>query len=288
MNGEGGGRMKVAVTGCSGRIGQAIVKALSERGEQVRGLDVKPPEQWRFPFSRVDVSDFGQVVQGLAGTEAVVHLAAIPSPRIAPPTEILRVNVLGTFHVLEACRLLGIRRVVIASSINAVGLHFNRERPRLDYLPIDEQHPARPEEAYSLSKWLGEQIADATVRLAPEMTVASLRFHGVTTPDTYEHWRANPRRDVPGDFKGLWGYVDIRDVVDAVLKALTAEFVGHEAFFICAADTHSAVPTAELVAAAYPDVPLRKELRGHEGLFDLSKAKRLLGWQPRHSWRDNG
>ncbi|GBC97665.1 Uronate dehydrogenase [bacterium HR17] len=278
--------MKIAVTGSSGRIGQAVVRALLERGDQVRGLDLKPPEQWRFPFTRTDITDFGQVLQGLAGVDAVVHLAAVPGPRLVPPTEIMRVNVQGTYHVLEACRLLGIQRVVLASSINAVGLHFNKERPRLDYLPIDEQHPARPEEAYSLSKWLGEQMADATVRLAPAMAVASLRFHGVTTPEQYERWRAQPFRDVPGDFKGLWGYVDLRDAVDAVLKALEAPFTGHEAFFICAADTHSVVPTAELVAAAYPDVPLRRELRGHEGVFDLSKAKRLLGWEPRYSWRE--
>lgn len=277
--------MRVAVTGCSGRIGTAVVRALLERGDQVVGVDLKPPEQGRFPFVRADITDFGQVVQALTGADAVVHLAAIPGPRMVPPTEILRVNVLGTFHVFEACRLLGIRKVVWASSINAVGLHFNKERPRLDYLPLDEQHPARPEEAYSLSKWLGEQMADATARLAPEMTLVSLRFHGVTTPEHYERWRVNPFREVPGDFKGLWGYVDLRDAVDAVLKALDAAWTGHEVFFICAADTHSVVPTEELVRAAYPEVPLRRPLRGHEGLFDLSKAQRLLGWQPRHSWR---
>lgn len=277
--------MKVAVTGGSGRIGQAVVHALLERGDTVRVLDIKPPEQRVSQFVRLDITDFGKVVQTLPGVDAVVHLAAIPGMGSGLPTEILQVNVLGTYHVLEACRLLGIRKVVMASSINAVGLHGNKEKPRLDYLPLDEAHPARPEDPYSLSKWLGEQVADAMARLEPAMSLVSLRFHGVAKPERYERMRANPPRDVPGDFKGLWGYVDIRDVVDAVLKGLEVQWTGHEVFFVCAADTHSAVPTMDLVKAAYPDLPLKRELKGHEGLFDLTKAKRLLGWQPRHSWR---
>ncbi len=277
--------MKIAVTGGSGRIGQAVVHALLERDETVKVLDLKPPEQRRSPFVRLDITDFGQVVQALPGMDAVVHLAAIPGMGSGLPTEILRVNVLGTYHVLEACRLLGIKKVVMASSINAVGLHGNKDKPRLDYLPLDEAHPARPEDPYSLSKWLGEQVADAMARLEPAMSLISLRFHGVANPERYERMRANPTREVPGDFKGLWGYVDIRDVVDAVLKSLDVGWTGHEAFFICAADTHSAVPTMELVQTAYPNLPLKRELKGHESAFDLTKAKRLLGWQPRYSWR---
>lgn len=277
--------MKVVVTGGSGRIGQAVVKALLERGDDALVLDMKAPEDKRWNFVCADITDFAQVINNLRGADAVVHLAAIPGPWQDMPQEVMRVNVMGTYNVLEACRQLGIYKVVVASSINAIGLSYNREKPRLDYLPVDEAHPARPEDCYSLSKWLGEQIADAMVRLEPEMTVISLRFHGVVSPERYARWRQYPRHDIPGDFKGLWGYVDIRDVVDAVLKSLAVTWKGHEAFFICAADTSSTVPTMELVKAIYPDVPLKRELKGHEGLFDLSKAQRLLGWQPKHSWR---
>jgi len=277
--------MKVVVTGGSGRIGQAVVRALLGRGDEVLVLDRRAPEDKTWDFVCVDITDFLQVVNNIKGADAVVHLAAIPSPWRDMPQEVMRVNVMGTYNVLEACRQLGIQKVVVASSINAVGLSYNRERPRLDYLPIDEKHPARPEDCYSLSKWLGEQMADAIVRLAPEMTIVSLRFHGVVSPEWYQRWREHPRRELPGDFKGLWGYVDIRDAVDAVLKALSVSWTGHEAFFICAADISWDVPTMELVRAVYPDVPLKRGLQDFEGLFDLSKARELLGWQPRFSWR---
>lgn len=277
--------MKVVVTGGAGRIGQAVVRGLLEHGKEVLVLDVKVPEERLTDFVCADITNFAQVVNNLKGADSVVHLAAIPGPWRNAPHEVIRVNVMGTYNVLEACRQLGIYKVVIASSINAIGLSYNKERPRLDYLPVDESHPARPEDCYSLSKWLGEQIADATVRLEPTMTVVSLRFHGVVSPEWYPRWRQHMRRDIPGDFKGLWGYVDIRDVVDAVLKSLEVEWKGHEAFFICASDTSSAVPTMELVKAVYPDVPLKRELQGYECLFDLNKARRLLGWQPKYSWR---
>ncbi len=277
--------MRVVVTGGAGRIGQAVVRALLERGDDVLVLDMRVPEEKRCEFVCADVTDFVQILNAFRGMEAVVHLAAIPGPWRNMPQEVMRVNVMGTYHVLEACRQLGILKVVVASSINAVGLSYNRERPRLDYLPIDEQHPARPEDCYSLSKWLGEQVADAMVRLEPNMSIVSLRFHGVVSPEWYPRWREHPRRDIPGDFKGLWGYVDIRDAVEAVLKALSVSWTGHQAFFICAADTSSAVPTMELVKAVYPDVPLKRALGEFEGLFDLTKARELLGWQPRYSWR---
>lgn len=277
--------MRIVVTGGSGRIGQPIVQALLERGDEPIIVDIKATDERRCPFIFADVSDFVQVVNALRIADAVVHLAAIPGPRFTSPTEVMRINVMGTNNVLEACRQLGIRKVVIASSINAIGLSYNKDKPLLDYLPIDEAHPARPEDAYSLSKWLGEQIADAMARLEPKMSIVSLRFHGVMFSEWSERMRAHPPCDIPGNFKGLWGYVDIRDVVDSVLKGLTVEWTGHKAFFVCAADTASAVPTMDLVKASYPDVPLKRELHEYEGLFDLSKAKRLLGWQPQYSWR---
>lgn len=153
---------------------------------------------------------------------------------------------------------------------------------RRKYLPLDEAHPARPEEAYSLSKLVGEEIADAAARLEPSVSIASLRLHRVVFPGEHK-WPLYP--DPAGGAKSLWGYVDIRDVVAACLKALEAPFRGHEVFFICARDTGTDVPTRDLLERFFPNVPLRRSLSPHEGLFDVAKAARVLGWEPRHSWR---
>ncbi|MCS7224780.1 MAG: NAD(P)-dependent oxidoreductase [Armatimonadetes bacterium] len=279
--------MRVLLTGAAGKIGRAAGKRLVQDGHAVIGLDLVVDRDLPFPIKSADVTNPEEMRRMMAGVDAVVHLAAIPGPRFSSPYEVFRVNLMGTFNVLESCRMEGVRKVVIASSINAVGLHYNKERPRLDYLPIDERHPARPEEAYSLSKWLGELAAEATCRLMPDLSAASLRFHGVVSDKTLERFRSEPIRQLPGDYKGLWGYVHIDDVVGAIICALKAHWLGHHAFFICASDTHSAIPTRQLIEAAYPDVPLRRALGEYEGLFDLTKAKTLMGWSPKVSWRSS-
>ena len=233
-------------------------------------------------FFHLDVTNFDRLPEVVAGADAVVHLAALPGPHGFPPEEVFRNNVLGTYRVVQACRQLDVHKVVLASGINAIGLTFNVRMPRLDYLPLDKKHPARPEDAYSLSKLVGEQVADAATRLEPQLSVASLRLHGVVFPDR----RASPRfPEAAAGMRDLWGYVDIRDAVAAFLRALEASFSGHEVFFICARDTGAAVPTAEPLACYYPRVPLRRPLGQYEGLFEIGKAARLLGWTPQHSWR---
>ncbi len=277
--------MKIVLTGAAGRIGRAVGKRLVSEGLQVIGLDLRTDESLPYSVRVGDVTDLEALIGLLEGADGVVHLAAVPGPRFAEPHLVFATNVLGTFNMLEGCRKTGVRRVVMASSVNAVGLHYNRCRPRLDYLPLDEDHPARPEEAYSLSKWFGELAADATARLMPEICAVSLRFHGVISDTALERLRQNPITEIPGDYKGLWGYVHIDDVVRSVLKGLQAQWTGHQTFFICARDTHSAVPTPLLLKAAYPDVPLKRPIGDFAGLFDISKAKRLLGWEPSISWR---
>ncbi len=95
------------------------------------------------PFLRVDVTDYGQVHEALSGVEflpeieAVVHLAAIPSPAHVPPDQVFRTNMTSTHAVFEAAARLGLRRVVWASSETTLGLPF--ERPP-DYAPVDEAH----------------------------------------------------------------------------------------------------------------------------------------------------
>ena len=273
--------MRIAVTGASGRLGRAVVAAAAAAGHEVVALDkVAGPasdagESTSPTVIAVDVTDYDALRERLSGCDGLIHLAARPSPWGAPPHLVHANNVAGNYNALMAAAEVGIRRVVCASSINAIGGIYSR-RPRYDYLPVDEAHPTYAEDAYSLSKWLGEQQADAVARLYPDMRIASLRFHGIR-PGPPPRVVAPPDQ-LAAEAKHLWGWVDLDASVRACLLGLSADFSGHEVFFIVAPTTTSALDSAELHRRFYPDVPLRRPLERHEGFYDCQKARRLLGW----------
>jgi UDP-glucose 4-epimerase len=272
----------IVVTGGSGRAGTYVVADLREAGYEVRNVDQRRAEGMR--VFEADVTDLGQTISALRGADAVVHLAAIPSPGRHPESVVFGVNVMSTWNVLEAAEILGIQKLVLASSVNAVGLSYSEHRIEPIYFPVDEGQPARPEESYSLSKWVGEQMADAFARKR-RVQIASFRFHGLwdTSRDT---GRRLPQTDPEPGAKHLWAYLDLRDAARACRMALEAEWEGHEAFFLTASDTLLSLPTKEAIERTYPGVPLRRELPGFAAAFDVNKAERLFGWKPRYSWRD--
>jgi nucleoside-diphosphate-sugar epimerase len=278
----------VVVTGGSGKLGRACVRELIEHSYAVTNVDLVPSRDGLCPLVRADLADFGQALEVLAGVDerpaadAVVHLAAIPAPGLVPNAEVFRSNTLSTYNVFEAARRLGIRNVVWASSETVLGLPFDTPPP---YIPVDERYPARPESAYSLSKLLGETMAEQFCRWDPAMKIFGLRFSNVMEPDDY---RAFPGFDADALQRkwNLWGYIDGRDGAQAIRRALEVDRTGAEVFIIANADTVMSRPNAELAAEVFPDVPLARDVGPNETLLSIDKARRLLGYEPRHSWRE--
>ena len=211
-----------------------------------------------------------------------MHLAAIPAPGLASDVATFRNNMLSTYNVFESARRLGITRIVYASSETVLGLPFDVQPP---YIPVDEEYPARPESTYSLVKHLEEQMAIELVRWNPELSITALRFSNVMDPADYAEF---PSFDAYPWLRkwNLWGYIDGRDGAQAVSLALAGAGPGFERFIIAAADTVMSRPNAELVAEVFPDVPVHGDLGVHDTLLSIDKARRLLGYEPRHSWRD--
>lgn len=278
----------VVVTGGSGKLGRACVRELMEHGYDVTNVDLVPSRDNRCPLVRADLTDFGQTLEVLAGVDehpaadAVVHLAAIPAPGLVPNAEAFRANTLSTYNVFEAARRLGIMNVVWASSETVLGLPF--DTPPL-YIPVDERYPGSPETAYSLSKLVGETMAEQFCRWDPELKMFGLRFSNVMGSEDY---RAFPGFDADAKQRkwNLWAYIDGRDGAQAIRKALEADRTGAEVFIIANADTVMSRPNAELAAEVFPDVPLAADVGPNETLLSIDKARRLLGYEPRHSWRD--
>jgi nucleoside-diphosphate-sugar epimerase len=261
-------------------------------GWSVVNADRVPPPDAAWPFVRVDLGDYGQVVDLLSGIEdryasvdAVVHLAAIPAPGIIPNQATFANNMIATHNVFAAARLAGVRNVVWASSETVLGLPFTDVPP--PYFPVDEEYEARPQSSYSLVKHLEEQMAAQFCRWDPSLKMIGLRFSNVMAPDDYAAFPAYSSDPLLRAWNA-WGYIDARDGASAVRLALESPLTGTEVFVIANADTVMTQPSAELVSSVFPSVPVRRPLSGTETLLSIDKARRILGYEPRHTWREHG
>ena len=288
--------MRVAVTGAAGKLGRAVVADLLAHGYDVLCLDrTPPPGDLVGPdaFVAVDLTDHAQVLEALTGTvdergpapDAVVHLAAVPAPGLRANSATFTNNATSSWNVFTAARAAGIRRIVWASSETLLGLPFTPEQPP-PYAPVDEEYRVRPQSTYSLVKALEEEMAHHLCRWDPQLTMIGLRFSNVMEPHDYQQFPAFDT-DPTARSWNLWGYIDARDGAQAVRLALEHDATGLDVFIIANADTVMSRSSADLMAEVFPDVEGRSDLDEHQTLLSIDKARRILGYEPQHSWRDH-
>jgi nucleoside-diphosphate-sugar epimerase len=272
--------MKIALTGSSGGVGRAIIKEARAQGHELVCIDRVAPadteENKGLHFVQADMDEYEKLVKAFAGCDAVIHMAAIPSPGRHPDHVIHNNNVVGSYNALQAAVENGIMRICQASSVNAIGHAYSRD-PHYDYLPLDEEHPNYSEEPYSLSKWICEAQADAFARRWEDISIASMRFHWVV-PDR-ELPSRNFTLDAPEPKKHLFAYTRSDAAARACLLSLEGKFKGHEVFYIVAPDTAIDMPSLEVAARVYPEIPITGDLSGRKSFFNSSKAERILGWK---------
>jgi len=277
--------LRIAVTGGAGMLGVAVVERLRADGHQVLVLD---REGRRGAGStRIELTDYGQVVDALQGItdrnyglDALVHLAAIPSNGVVPDVTIFHHNLTATFNLFWAARRAGIRRIVYASSLQAMGAPFAGAAAPTR-LPLDESHTA-PTNTYGLVKMLEESIAERMVAWDPGLSMTGLRFTQVVAPDAYP---AFVRMDERYQRDALGTYIDRRDAARAVSLALATGAAGHRVATIAAPDSAVDVPTAEIAARWFPGVPLEPEVGEFDALISSTRAREMLGFVAEHSWR---
>lgn len=287
--------MRVAVTGSAGRLGRVAAEALSRHGHEVAPVDLDTGGAG----GPVDLTDPDATRAALEGAEAVVHMARerFPYteqglydrttgtwrvPDVTGDSRRFERNVAMTYNVLAASASLEIPRLVIGSSLAVYGLYYPLRQAFPDYLPVDEDHPRRPQDPYGLSKLAGEGLCDGFARRGG-VRIASLRFAGIADDSVYR--RLIGRREDPM-IRGLgsfWSYIDVRDAATACVLALEADFEGHQAFNICAPTTYLETPTRALLEQHLPDVR-RVAFPAHENYccYASGKARETLGFSPRH------
>jgi nucleoside-diphosphate-sugar epimerase len=275
--------MRILVTGGLGKVGQEVIRELlKDPAYEITVLDRTPgPEHSPVKYLLGEIQDLGQVMEAMAGAEAVIHLAAIHNPNIATASVVYQTNVVGTFNVHHAAFRLGVKRVVSASSNAIVGWSYS-QRFMPDYLPIDEDHPLRPEDVYGLSKEIGETIARSYARKGLETVM--LRPSGVVTPEELEKIKKDGGRKPTGFY--AYSYIDVRDLAVAFRLAVERSIPSATILFVVADDSTVAEPLCDVYPRIMPAIRDKaRTLIGNVGAYSNARAKTVLGWHPVYSWR---
>lgn len=291
--------MKVLVTGTSGRVGAAVAREFLENGYQVRALDKMPldhdlraraderyPNQLEVVYA--DITDRLAILRATEGCESIAHLAAIPHPGHMDDV-LMQINVVGTQYVLDAAEAHGIKRVALASSNCAFGIVFAKHQFDPQYLPLDENHPDLPQDLYGLSKVMNELTAQTYTRRCG-MTTVSLRLTAVMElAGEQKRWRK--RQLLHGDrwrSGELWTYIDSRDTARAFRLSIEAPIEGSHTLLIAARDSFCLPDIRDLIREHYPSLaPFCDRLPdARSSAYDTSRAEELIGFVPKHSWRD--
>jgi nucleoside-diphosphate-sugar epimerase len=275
----------VAVTGGAGLLGSHVMQRLRGRC-RLTAVDIKRPQAADAAlgdFVEASITDYAAMVQAFNGKDAVIHLAAIPNPREAPAEATFNNNVQGAWTVLQAAEDAGVRRIVVCSSDSVLGLSFNPPDWPPQFLPVDEAHPTRPTEFYSLSKKVTETIAESFAA-RKKLEVLAIRPSHIIFPRGYSEIE---RRGADVQNYHFWAWVGPEDVAQAFDLALHAQrYEGYDVFAIAAADGLNTRPTLEMAELRWGKLPTIKRPNVYRdnptaSVIDITKARDKLGYQPR-------
>lgn len=291
--------MRILFTGGSGKAGKHAVAYLLAQGHRVLNVDRVPLDLEGVDNRIADITDAGQMFDIMAsyagfdelepGTgvpkfDAVVHFAAIPRLLLTSDNECYRVNTLGTYNVIDAAVKFGVKKIIFASSETTYGVCFADGERKPDYLPVDEEHPVVPEDSYAMSKVANEVTARSFQRRSG-FDIYGLRINNVIEPHEYKQNFPAYLADPALRRRNFFAYIDARDLGHMVDQCLATDGLGYEIFNVSNDDHSVGASTKELVERFYQGVPCA-EMGEQETFYSNAKAKKLLGYQPKHSWRD--
>ncbi len=289
--------MRVFFTGGSGKAGKHAIQHLLAQGHQVTNVDMVP-SGLDVPELLIDLTDAGQVIgamsqyagwddleDGVPSYDAVVHFAAVPRILIGTDGECFRQNTITTYNVIEAAVKLGIRKVIFASSETTYGVCFAKGEIKPEYVPVDEDHPTVPHDSYAMSKVCNKMTAKS-FQARTGFDIYGLRINNVIEPHEYAQNFPAYMEDPATRRRNIFAYIDARDLGLMVDCCLRTDGLGYEVFNVSNDDMSVGITSDEVIARFYEGVEVRRAMRPDETFYANNKAKRMVGFAPKHSWRE--
>jgi nucleoside-diphosphate-sugar epimerase len=296
--------MKSLVIGGSGYVGLEICRQLLQRGDVVVVVNRSGGQEY-LPVETIaaDIADGTELHRGLTGRcfDTIYHVASLPGDS-GDPVEMMRVNIMGLANVLEYSRRVGTGRLILSSSISAYEWFPATKFNAPNYLPVDEEHPCRPKDMYSSSKRMQEILA-LTFYHQYRVPIAVLRLTAVVGPNGRgggRGWREFARQLMEGQrvqiphlsLDEVCHYVDLRDVARMHLLAAEHPDAIGQIFNCCGPAPTSGHEFATIVRRHFPGIRVEMGFpwsmaQGNRIEFDMTKARRLLGFAPCYSMEDS-
>jgi nucleoside-diphosphate-sugar epimerase len=291
--------MRVFFTGGSGKAGRHAITYLQAQGHTVVNAD-RVPSGLDVSELLIDLCDSGQVIGAMSqyadfhelepGTgvpkyDAVVHFAAVPRVMIGTDGECFRQNTLSTYNVIEAAVKLGIPKVIFASSETTYAVCFADGELKPEYVPIDEDHPTVPHDSYAMSKVCNE-VTGKSFQARSGIDIYGLRINNVIEPHEYAEQFPAYMDDPALRRRNIFAYIDARDLGHMVDCCLKTDGLGYEVFNVSNDDLSVGITSDEVIERFYQGVPVKRDMRPDETFYANDKAKRMVGFAPKHSWRE--
>lgn len=293
--------MRILFTGGSGKAGRHVVTHLAAQGHTVMNLDLVPANIDGVWDMTADLTDAGQVFSALTGIigfddldagqgvpsfDAVIHFAAIPRIQLQPDPECYRINTASTYNVLEAAVKLGVPKIMFASSETTYAVCFADGVVKPEYIPVDEEHPTVPHDAYAMSKVCNE-VCGKSFHARSGADIYALRINNVIEPHEYAGYIPQWNSDAECRRRNVFAYIDTRDLSHFVDCALATDGLGYQVFNVANADSSVGMPSADVIKNFYADVPQKCEIGEFETFYSIAKARDLLGYVPESRWRNS-